>query len=208
MNTAWVDRQLAFFFNDLRFFKYKGLKNYFLNPDDIFYTRLETGEEDDLQEIVNVVARHIGVNPAPKAVYEWGIKMELEHAGQINLKNYIIQIPMFFVGKKYALGAIIAHELVHAYLAPRIFLPNHRENELLTDLGSLYVGLGKLIFNGVVVLEREDIGGGHLLGYLSLKLLVYAYNKINNQFQIEKKNTASFLTPTALKILESHSSKN
>lgn len=56
-----------------------------------------------------------------------------------------------YMGDPYAVGAVLAHEIMHLYLMSRkkIALENKEENELLTDLATIYLGLGVLVINGM-----------------------------------------------------------
>lgn len=56
-----------------------------------------------------------------------------------------------YIQDPYAVGAVLAHEIMHLYLMSRkhIVLEDANENELLTDLGTIYLGLGILVINGM-----------------------------------------------------------
>jgi len=56
-----------------------------------------------------------------------------------------------YVKDPYAVSAVLAHEIMHLYLMSRkhIVLEDKKENELLTDLGTIYLGLGILVINGM-----------------------------------------------------------
>jgi len=64
-------------------------------------------------------------------------------------RNFIF-VNSKYVNNPYAIGAILSHELMHFYLISKkhIVLEDKEENELLTDLGTIYLGLGILIVNG------------------------------------------------------------
>jgi len=110
----------------------------------------------------------------------------------------------------YAVGAILAHEIMHLYLMSRkhIFLPNAEENELLTDLGTIYLGLGIVVINGmayksnwiltalallagVLYVKEEKLFFGYFdHSYYSFYLKEYF--KINN---IQLKEVAKYIHP-------------
>jgi hypothetical protein len=70
------------------------------------------------------------------------------------------------------MGATLAHELAHHFLEKRgVRLPNESENERLTDLATVYIGLGKLTLNGYEPITRSQYRDRQLyterVGYLS-----------------------------------------
>lgn len=106
-----------------------------------------------------------------------------EMADKIRLGNHWrhIQVPFFYVGKKHALRSILAHEMAHASLASKgVSLPDTDENEMLTDLVAIFLGLGKLFMNGFSVTTNQDLNEGHILGYLSHDLVLHSYRKVND----------------------------
>jgi len=166
---------------------------FFFEPTEDIYRKLESGDESALQYVASSIAKHIGVTFIPTVKYDWGLKMEPEEAGQIRSGSYLpyIQIPFFYVGKKYMLGGILAHEMTHALLYSRgISLEDSKENELLTDLTAVFVGLGKLLLNGYL-----DEGGG--LGYLSPDLIAYCFKKVCSLYVIDIETAMENLTSEA-----------
>jgi len=71
-----------------------------------------------------------------------------------------------------AIGTILAHEIAHYCLMKKGVLRQAADNERLTDLALMVLGLGKLWFNGrdLVIEERRE----HL-GYLGPLDMTYAY---------------------------------
>ena len=105
------------------------------------------------------------------------------------------------MGKNFALGGIIAHEMTHAFLFKReIILEDPQENEAFTDLAAIFIGLGKLVINGCVTLGLgpQDL---EILGYLSPELLAFAYHKVCVLRSIRKNMITAHLTPQALEVL-------
>lgn len=173
-------------------------RKFFFEPTEDIYKKLESGDESDLQYVASSIAIHIGVISIPTVKYDWGLKMEPEVAGQIRSAIYLpyIQIPFFYVGKKYALGGILAHEMTHALLYSRgISLEDSKENELLTDLTAVFVGLGKLLLNGYL-----DEGGG--LGYLSPDLIAYCLKKVCILYVVDIETAMENLTSEARGLVE------
>lgn len=171
---------------------------FFFEPTEDIYRKLESGDETALQYVASSIAIHIGVILIPTVKYDWGLKMEPEVAGQIRSAIYLpyIQIPFFHVGKKYSLGGILAHEMTHALLCSKgISLEDSKENELLTDLTAVFVGLGKLLLNGYL-----SEGGGW--GYLSPDLIAYCFKKVCSLYAIDIETAMENLTSEARELVE------
>ncbi len=174
-------------------------------PTPIFYKRLESGEDEDLEKAAGEIGKHLEILTLPYVAYEWGLKMKPEIAGQIKYGNGLrsrIQIPLYYVGKPDALGGILAHELTHEFLAfHNINFTNLDETEQLTDLASIVLGLGKLVLNGTVSALLPSTGEGHILGYLSPELKVYAFMQVNQRYKILKKTLTENLNENALNLI-------
>lgn len=132
--------------------------------------------------------------------------MKPEVAGQIKYGSGLrshVEIPLFYVGKPHALGGILAHELTHEFLISQdIKSTDVNENEQLTDLASIGLGLGKLILNGTVSTLVPSTGERQVLGYLTAELKAYAYQKVNKQHRISDTVAKENLTDVALLILK------
>lgn len=206
MNSKWVEYWLEILSVNIE--SSRRSKWTVFEPTSIFYRRLESGEDDDLEMAADEIGRHLEILTLPDVTYEWGLKMKPEVAGQIKCGNGLrsqIQIPLYYVGKPDALGGILAHELTHEFLIfQNIRLNNIAENEQLTDLASIALGLGKLVLNGTVSTLLPSTGESHVLGYLSPELKVYVYTKVNQQHKIMKRQLTENLTENALKLLKSY----
>jgi hypothetical protein len=198
VNELWVKAHLELLKSKIQDCKAVSLHVAF-EPTDTFYARLAEGEEEDLQLASGEIAQYMELEVAPAVHYDWGVKMELGVAGLIKHHSYI-QIPFAYLGKKFALGGILAHEMTHAFLFNReIVLEDPQENEALTDLAAIFIGLGKLILNGYIT-----TGLSHtleILGYLSPELLSFAYKKVCVLRSIRKKMITAHLTPEALRVI-------
>jgi hypothetical protein len=181
MNKEWVNEKLDLLAQKLGSFKQESI-NFFFEPTEEIYKKLESGDENELYSVIVKISKHLEISRVPAAKYDWGIKMEPEIAGQALIKNVYpfdaIRIPFYYVGKKYAVGEIISHEITHVFLFSKgIFLNDVNENELLTDLTSVFIGLGKLVLNGKIVISDDSVSSEEL-GYLPFDLIVYAFKKI------------------------------
>jgi hypothetical protein len=185
MDKSWIDEKFRML--SARFGVFRPNPNdFYFEPTDTIYTRLESGDERDLQFVVNAISEHIDLSPTPFAVYEWGLKMNPEVAGQVRPKIHYIQIPFFYVGKKYATGAIIAHEITHAFLfSRRIWIADTQENEFLTDIATVFVGLGKLLLNGLITTANETVNESYKLSYLSEDMIFYCFDKVREYRAID-----------------------
>jgi len=200
MNKEWVDDKLNMLALKLRDFNVDSVNShkFFFEPSEDVYKKLASGDENDLQYVASSIAAHLGIVSIPTVRYDWGLKMEPEVAGQIRSDYYLayIQIPFFYVGKKYSLGGILAHELTHHLLYSRhVSLEDSNENELFTDLTAVFVGLGKLLLNGTL-----DEGGG--LGYLSPDLIAYCLKKMCHVYAIDIETVLGNLTSEARGLIE------
>jgi len=200
MNKEWIDDKLNMLALKLRDFNVASVDShkFFFEPTGDVYEKLGSGDESDLQYVASSIAMHLRIIPVPTVRYDWGLKMEPEVAGQIRRDFYLayIQIPFFYVGKKYSLGGILAHELTHALLySRRISLQDSNENEFFTDLTAVFVGLGELLLNGAL-----DEGGG--LGYLSPDLIAYCLKKVCRLYSIDVETALRNLTSEAIGLVE------
>jgi len=207
MNKEWCNEKLEMLSLRLSGFK-PNPAEFFFEPTEAVYKKLESGDEDDLQYVVAEMARHLHISPIPPVKYDWGLKMEPEVAGQIKAASPIrsIRIPLFYAGRKYALGCILAHEMTHVFLFSRgIWLDNTDENEMVTDLAGVFVGLSKLLLNGLTFMANEDSSERIVLGYLSPELIVYCYERVNALRKVLSPVASENLVPEAQSKLRSHS---
>jgi hypothetical protein len=206
VNEEWVDTRLNQLTQKLGILKHYP-DEFGFEPTENIYRKLESGDEQDLQYVATEIARYLIIAPAPTVKYDWGLKMEPEVAGQIKVTPQIheIRIPFFYVGKRYELGAILAHEMTHAFLFSRgIFLEDPNENEMFTDLAIIFIGLGKLFINGLINLTNKYSNEANVLGYLPPELIAYCYKKVNMSRHINEDAATRNLTPEAVKHLQTN----
>jgi hypothetical protein len=203
MNREWVDKIFAMMCSRVGIFA-PDPNTFYFEPTAEVYAQFESGDERHLQSVVTLIAEHLSLTPIPSASYEWGLKMEPETAGRISLRNsqWLIQIPFFYAGKKYAVGSILAHEMAHAFLASKgVGLPEVEEDEMLTDLAAVFLGLGKLFLNGLFVITNEDLNEGNVLGYLPHNLVLHSYRKVNDYRSIAWDTAVKNLLPDVVRRL-------
>ena len=91
----WIDEKLKYLDQALKNFSTNS-KYFFFEPTENIYSKLESENEDDLQDVTNKIAKHISIVPPPDAKFDWGLKMELETAGKFSMtrSSRVIQIPL------------------------------------------------------------------------------------------------------------------
>lgn len=89
--------------------------------------------------------------------------------------------------------AVLAHEIMHHYLNNKdIRIENELENEILTDVATIYVGLGKLCLNGIYTVTKYMVGNKEYIhtqntGYLDRRCFNFAYFVIGKLRDIPEK---------------------
>lgn len=205
VNKKWIDNKMKMLSSRLGIFKINPTEFYF-EPTKEIYKKLSSGEEKDLQYVSLKIANHLGIIHIPVVKYDWGLKMEPEVAGQAKITNISrdIQIPFFYVGKQYALGSILAHEITHTFLIPNgIILDDINENEMFTDLSTVFLGLGKLFLNGLINKMGQHSSVEYKLGYLPVDLVAYCYKKVAEYRGINDTIAMRNLLPEAKDMIKS-----
>lgn len=205
LDYAWVREELERLHSRWSQHKWWAL----FQPTSTVYGKLESGEDSDLQAVTNLIGQHLRLAQIPPAQYEWGLRMPLHVAGEIRSPGTVvslIRIPFFYVGKPYAIGAILAHEMSHQLLALEgIWYPDEDKNERLTDLASFAAGLGKLVLNGLST-EASGIPGLYTaLGYLEPELKLYAYQLVNKQYGVSVSDSTTHLAEDVVSMLSQFS---
>lgn len=191
LNNQWVDEQIGAIASFVDSFR-NGTEDFHFEPTTRFYEALGSEAEQGLQHAASRIALHLELPVVPDVDFDWGIKMEPQIAGQVRLDHpeAPIRIPFQYAGRAYALGAILAHEMCHVFMAVRrIRAGCDEDQEPLTDLITACTGLGKLSLNGT--LPEPDLN----LGYLSHDMLAYAFRQVNKLKGIHKKSARMNLRP-------------
>jgi hypothetical protein len=185
LDRQWVDKQLKTLEKVLPLDS--ATSPFLFEPSPMLYQLFETGEDEDLKRAVGYVARHptialLASGRSPDALYlppttgQVGVAGRLVGSMPFGLK---IEVSFQVMGVPAAVGTVVAHELGHYVLAfANHSLPNTPENELLTDLTSVFVGLGKLLLNGKQMTHSPHSPFRQHLGYLPLELTTYAYCEV------------------------------
>jgi len=202
--TDWVDRWVGILVEQVLHVNLVQWEPF--EPTPAFYANLGSGDEGD----VAIAAREIGsfllLPVVPSVTYEWGIRMSPQTAGQIHMlqdRKSHIQIPLYYVGKPHALGAILAHELAHERLASTAGAryASVEEMERVTDLASVVLGLGKLVLNGLITEVAPPTGERQVLGYLSPDLVAHGYRCMTRRCGIADNLVRRNLTEAAVALV-------
>jgi len=197
LNKQWVDEQITAVASVIGAFR-GGCEDFHFEPTTRLYEALGSDDEGGLQDAASEIASHLGLPAVPPVDFDWGIKMEPQHAGQVRFDHpeAPIRIPFQYAGRAYPLGAILAHELCHVFMTVRrIRAASDAENEPLTDVTTVCAGLGKLSLNGTL---PDDNGNPTIrlqLGYVPHDLLVYAFVHVNKLKGIPEERARLHLRP-------------
>ncbi|WP_371529735.1 hypothetical protein OG302_30700 [Streptomyces sp. NBC_01283] len=141
-------------------------------PADVAFS-----DQDDLylgvQRVAREMVRHLRLPDARMIV---GFR-EMEHAANVELTagpEYFIELNDRFRTHRRDIGAALAHEVMHVYLHRLdLTFPGTRDNEILTDTATTYLGAGWLLLDAY----REDGASSQKLGYLTPEEFGYVLAK-------------------------------
>ncbi|MEV6649679.1 hypothetical protein [Streptomyces sp. NPDC051219] len=134
-------------------------------------------DQDDLhlgaQRVAHAMVQHLHL-PDARMIVSF---REMEHAASVELAagpEYFIELNDRFRTHRQDIGAALAHEITHILLH-RLGLefPGTRDNEILTDTASAYLGAGWLLLDAY----REDASSSQKLGYLTPEEFGYVLAK-------------------------------
>ncbi|MDX2784596.1 hypothetical protein PV379_45925, partial [Streptomyces caniscabiei] len=134
-------------------------------------------DTDDLhlgaQRVARELVRHYRLPDARMIV---GFR-EMTHAAHVELAagpEYFVELNDRFRRHRRDIGAALAHEVMHVYLHRLgLSFPGTRENEILTDTATTYLGAGWLLLDAY----REDAASSQKLGYLTPEEFGYVLAK-------------------------------
>ncbi|WP_037668726.1 hypothetical protein [Streptomyces griseus] len=141
-------------------------------PADVAFS-----DVDDLylgaQRVARELVRHYRLPDARMIV---GFR-EMRHAANIELAagpEYFVELNDRFRTHRRDIGAALAHEIMHVYLHRLdLSFTGTRENEILTDTATTYLGAGWLLLDAY----REDAASSQKLGYLTPEEFGYVLAK-------------------------------
>ncbi|MFJ4622749.1 hypothetical protein [Streptomyces sp. NPDC088812] len=134
-------------------------------------------DTDDLhlgaQRVAHELVRHFRLPDARMVV---GFR-EMEFAANVELAagpEYFVELNDRFRGHRRDIGAALAHEITHVFLHRLgLSFPGTRDNEILTDTATTYLGAGWLLLDAY----REDADSSQKLGYLTPEEFGYVLAK-------------------------------
>ncbi|MEU4349723.1 hypothetical protein [Streptomyces sp. NPDC023838] len=153
---------------------YDGIQGYATSvlPVDVAFA-----DHDDLhlgaQRVARALVQHLHLPDARMIV---GFR-EMQHAASVELAagpEYFIELNDRFRRHRRDIGAALAHEITHVLLHRLgLAFPGTRDNEILTDTATTYLGAGWLLLDAF----REDGVSSQKLGYLTPEEFGYVLAK-------------------------------
>ncbi|MFI1012262.1 hypothetical protein [Streptomyces sp. NPDC020965] len=141
-------------------------------PADVAFS-----DQDDLHLGAQRVARALVLHfrlPDARMIVSF---REMEHAASVELTSgpeYFIELNDRFRTHRRDIGAALAHEITHVLLHRLdLAFPGTRDNEILTDTATTYLGAGWLLLDAF----REDRVSSQKLGYLTPEEFGYVLTK-------------------------------
>jgi hypothetical protein len=136
----------------------------FVDTDDIYL---------GAQRVAHELVRHYRL-PDARLIVSF---REMEHAANVELAagpEYFVELNDRFRTHRRDIGAALAHEIMHVYLHRLdLSFPGTRDNEILTDTATTYLGAGWLLLDAY----REDSASSQKLGYLTPEEFGYVLAK-------------------------------
>ncbi|MEV4945883.1 hypothetical protein [Streptomyces sp. NPDC053755] len=138
------------------------------------------GDDDELhlgaQRVAAALVGHLGLPGLPRARMVVSFRA-MEHAASVELAagpEYFIELNDRFRRHRRDVGAALAHEITHVLLHRLgLHFADVRENEILTDVVTTYLGAGWLLLDAY----REDEVSSQKLGYLTPEEFGYVLAK-------------------------------
>ncbi|MGW1542826.1 hypothetical protein ACWCPM_21740 [Streptomyces sp. NPDC002309] len=134
-------------------------------------------DTDDLylgaQRVARELVRHYRL-PDARLIVNF---REMQHAANVELTagpEYFVELNDRFRTHRRDIGAALAHEIMHVYLHRLdLSFPGTRDNEILTDTATTYLGAGWLLLDAY----RENAASSQKLGYLTPEEFGYVLAK-------------------------------
>jgi len=223
VTLKWIDEQLAFLTSRLGIYRLGAVKDFFFDPTPGFYGFISQGSIEALNKAMSILAEHTQSptkpiieewegpeNPLVSGDFDWTSYNEPPGLIKYNGPNHSrIHIGITNKHSPLILGGILAHELTHHFLLTKgIYVSDVDENERLTDLATVYIGLGKLTLNGYKEIEwtvRKDsktFTYTYRVGYLSDSEIAMIVNRVCDFRGIPLDVIFENLTEEAIELLQ------
>ncbi|GAA2597828.1 hypothetical protein [Streptomyces axinellae] len=126
-----------------------------------------------VQRVAGVMVRHLRL-PEARVIVSF---REMTHAAHVELAagpEYFVELNSRFKTHRRDIGAALAHEVTHVFLHRHgLAFPGTRDNEILTDTATAYLGAGWLLLDAF----RQDSLSSQKLGYLTPEEFGYVLAK-------------------------------
>jgi len=128
--------------------------------------------------------------------------------------NAVIRLDYEYAKDTRICASIICHEVMHKFLYEHdIVLPNELDNERLTDIATIFLGLGKLRLLGMtyqqIYFEDTDLRTANVqFGYLTPDEFYFVYSLTNSLLGYKKSVTESALPPEVVYNIRRIESRN
>lgn len=144
-------------------------------------------------------------------------KQKEKVGGHIDLStegsNVFVEIDEDMMKFPDAVAAALCHEVCHKWLQiNRIALPNKMDNEILTDITSVFLGFGKIMLNGckatsvhyeTVAKEIHTSTETKTSGYLDRDQFAFVYRLVCAMRNVPESDSIQGLNPEALQAVQS-----
>ena len=208
---AWIERSMDWFTGQ---FGYEPVRRATIEPTSDFFPGTYSGSDADVQALVRRICGFMRVDPDAIAVQFLGEAGEDDMVANLGLAReshyaagtfhrdedgrFVVELDRANVGSPERLTAVIAHELGHVRLLGEGRISADREdNEPLTDLVTVYFGLGIFTANAAFVFTKSASGRSwstSSLGYLDERMFGYALACYARLHQDRKTPWAKHLT--------------
>lgn len=157
-------------------------------------------DDEDLylgsQRLAHAMVQHLRL-PEARMIVSF---REMRHAAHIELAagpEYFVELNSRFKTHRRDIGAALAHEVMHVHLHRLgLAFPGTRDNEILTDTATTYLGAGWLLLDAF----RQDALSSQKLGYLTPEEFGYVLAKRARQF--DEDPAVWFTSPQAYEAYE------
>ncbi|MDD3633193.1 MAG: hypothetical protein PHW38_05335 [Candidatus Cloacimonetes bacterium] len=166
-----------------------------------------------IQKTATKIAHFIGLNNLTFVVSKSTLRPDI--GGQIELDNenlVLIKISDNIVESADAVLATLSHEITHKYMQIHAISCgtgplSEYENEILTDITTIFLGFGKLLLNGCEVIKKKiklELYNSVIfeetikVGYLDRKQIAFVYRLICAMRKISNNDMLSGLSSEAL----------
>lgn len=145
----WVGEKMGYLY--LRLQKEMNKTRHPFFPDKNFYS-CWSGNNTDLMVMAKTILSYLDESVGNLSVFFVNNLGETPGTFSVSGGIEMIAINEKHKNDPYSAVAVLSHEIMHLYLMSRrrIFLPDEQENELLTDVATIYLGLGVLVINGMM----------------------------------------------------------